>query len=74
MEHKHFDNKVYSSMRQQCLRRDEDAEFGAELIEDTTAYPEFIASFDKWTSYERQKKRARELADMTKRTEKPRSE
>ena len=64
MEHKHFG--VYSNMRKRCLRRDDDAEFGAELVEDTTAYPEFIASFNNWTSYERQKKRAGELADMTK--------
>ena len=66
MGHKHFDSKVYSGMRQRCLRQEEDAEFGAELTaEDTTAYPEFIASFDNWTSYERQKKRADELARMT---------
>ena len=76
MEHKHFEG--YSGMRGRCLRRDDDAEFGAELTadgphradegplrEDTTAYPEFIASFHNWTSYERQKKRADELADMT---------
>ena len=68
MEHKHFEG--YSGMRRRCLRMDDDAEFGAELTfseipEDTTAYPEFIASFNNWTTYEKQKKRASELANMT---------
>jgi len=64
MEHKHFEG--YSSMRERCLRRDDDAEFADELGVDTTAYPEFIASFNNWMSKEHQKQRAGELSRMTR--------
>ena len=65
-----MNEKTFPNMRQRCMRR-EDAEFsddfidGNEFVEDTTQYPEFIASFDRWISSEKQKKRASELADMT---------
>lgn len=37
-----------------------------ERIEDTTKYGEFIASFDQWTTYERLKKNAEYLEEITK--------
>ena len=61
--------KIHSNAREQYLRREDDTEFGMDMmsedIEDTTRYPEFIASFDQWISSEKQKKRANELAGMT---------
>jgi hypothetical protein len=35
-----------------------------ERIEDTTQYGEFIASFDQWTSSERQRATARHLEEV----------
>lgn len=37
-----------------------------ENIEDTTKYGEFISSYFAWLPPERQKKRAKEIDDMTK--------
>ncbi len=37
-----------------------------EEIEDTTKYGEFISSYFAWLTPERQKKRAKEIDDMTK--------
>lgn len=37
-----------------------------ENVEDTTKYGEFISSYFAWLTPERQKKRAKEIDDMTK--------
>lgn len=37
-----------------------------ERIEDGTMYGEFVASFDQWMTPDRQKERARYLAEVTK--------
>lgn len=37
-----------------------------EEIEDTTKYGEFVSSYFAWLTPERQKKRAKEIDDMTK--------
>ena len=39
---------------------------GSEKIEDTTQYGEFISSYFAWLTPERQKKRAKEIDQMTK--------
>ena len=39
----------------------------SEDIEDTTQYGEFISSYFAWLPPEKQKKRAKEIDDMTKR-------
>ena len=36
----------------------------SENIEDTTVYPEFIPTFDQWTSYERQRENAEHLEEI----------
>lgn len=37
-----------------------------ENVEDTTKYGEFISSFFSWIGLDKQKKRAKELENMTK--------
>ena len=37
-----------------------------ENIEDTTRYGEFVSSYFAWLTLERQKKRAKEIDEMTK--------
>ena len=37
-----------------------------EHVEDTTKYGEFVSSYFAWLTPERQKKRAKEIDDMTK--------
>ena len=39
-----------------------------EKLEDTTKYGEFISSFFTWQTLEKQKKRANELDNMTKKS------
>ncbi|OPZ91094.1 MAG: hypothetical protein BWY74_02079 [Firmicutes bacterium ADurb.Bin419] len=39
-----------------------------ERIEDVTMYGEFISSFDQWMTPDRQKNRARYLAEVTEET------
>lgn len=39
-----------------------------ERVEDVTMYGEFIASFDQWMTPDRQKERARYLAEITEET------
>ena len=36
----------------------------SENIEDTTVYPEFIPTFDQWTSYERQQENTKHLEEI----------
>lgn len=36
-----------------------------EQVEDVTMYGEFIASFDNWTTPDKQRERARHLAEVT---------
>lgn len=40
--------------------------FSGEKTEDTTAYPEFIPSFDQWTTSENQKKTVAHLENVSK--------
>lgn len=40
---------------------------GREDIEDTTKYGEFISSYFAWIPLEKQKKKAKEMEEMTKR-------
>ena len=40
-----------------------------EFEEDTTKYGEFVSSYFAWTTLSKQKRRAEELNDMTKRKE-----
>ena len=37
-----------------------------ENVEDTTKYGEFVCSLDKWLPIEKQKKKAKQLANITK--------
>ena len=39
---------------------------GKGIVEDTTEYGEFIASFDAWLTPEEQKRRAKHLEDLGK--------
>lgn len=39
-----------------------------ERVEDTTMYGEFIASFDQWTTLDRQRKIARHLEEVSRET------
>lgn len=40
--------------------------YESENIEDTTKYGEFVSSYFAWLTPERQKKRAKEIDEMTK--------
>ena len=44
----------------------EEEDFSAEVGEDTTKYGEFISSYFAWIGLNRQKNRANELNDMTR--------
>ena len=57
-----------------CIRRciflskknKKDLNYESENIEDTTQYGEFISSYFAWLTPEKQKKRAKEINNMTK--------
>lgn len=51
----------YSKNKEKTKHFDKDEE-----IEDATKYGEFISSYFAWTTPEKQKKRAKELNNMTK--------
>ena len=69
-KNKYKDKKQYNEIRQNEIEKDNVGANnnieGSEEIEDTTKYGEFISSYFAWLTPERQKKRAKELNDMTK--------
>lgn len=67
------DKKQYSAIQKNEIEKDNvgDNNFKNEFekndhVEDTTKYGEFISSYFNWLPPEKQKKRAKELDDMTK--------
>ena len=65
--------KQYNEIKQNEIEKDNVGHSGGEIgadkdeyIEDTTKYGEFISSYFAWLTPERQKKRAKEIDDMTK--------
>ncbi len=65
--------KQYNEIKQNEIESDNIGENAGEIamdadehVEDTTKYGEFISSYFAWLTPERQKKRAKEIDDMTK--------
>ena len=63
--------KQYNEIKQNEIEKDNVGEnnnnmYVNEHIEDTTKYGEFISSYFAWLTPERQRKRAKEINDMTK--------
>ena len=67
------DKKIYNEIEQNEIEKDNIGHNSGEIhvdknenIEDVTKYGEFISSYFAWLTPERQKKRAKEIDDMTK--------
>ena len=65
--------KQYNEIKQNEIEQDNVGHGGGEInsdrnehVEDTTKYGEFISSYFAWLPPEKQKKRAKEIDDMTK--------
>lgn len=63
--------KQYNDIRKNEIERDNIGKNIGQMekidhVEDTTKYGEFISSYFAWLTPERQKKRAKEIDDMTK--------
>ena len=66
---KDFDKKKINIEKRRNNMFKQREEFGVEVGEDSTKYGEFVSSYFAWISLPKQKEKAEELQNMTKKKE-----